>query len=123
MVDQGGIVASTECIFCRIVAGDVPAQVVREDEHTLAFRDINPQAPTHVLVIPKRHVAAVDALEDDDVELIGRVVLAARLVARQEGIARSGYRLVMNNGPAAGQTVDHLHLHVLGGRQMDWPPG
>jgi len=116
-------VASTECIFCRIAAGEIPAQVVREDEHTIAFRDINPQAPTHVLVIPKRHVPAVDALDDQDAELIGRVVLAARLVARQEGIARSGYRLVMNNGPAAGQTVDHVHMHVLGGRQMDWPPG
>ncbi len=115
--------ASTECIFCRIVAGEIPAKVVHEDEHTLAFRDINPQAPTHVLVIPKRHVPAVDALGEDDAELIGRVVLVGRLVARQEGIAGSGYRLVLNNGPAGGQTVDHVHLHVLGGRQMDWPPG
>ncbi len=115
--------ASTECIFCRIVAGEIPAKVVHEDEHTLAFRDINPQAPTHVLVIPKRHVPAVDALGEDEAELIGRVVLVGRLVARQEGIAGSGYRLVLNNGPAGGQTVDHVQLHVLGGRQMDWPPG
>ncbi|HEX7091628.1 MAG TPA: histidine triad nucleotide-binding protein [Longimicrobiales bacterium] len=115
--------ATTECIFCKIVAGELPATVVREDDHTVAFRDINPQAPTHVLVVPKRHIPAVDALEEVDAELIGRLVLAGKAVARQEGISGAGYRLVLNNGPAAGQTVDHVHLHVLGGRQMHWPPG
>jgi histidine triad (HIT) family protein len=115
--------ATTECIFCKIVAGELPATVVRQDEHTLAFRDINPQAPTHVLVVPKRHIPAVDALEEGDAELVGRLVLAAKEVARQEGISGAGYRLVFNNGPAAGQSVDHIHLHVLGGRQLHWPPG
>ena len=107
--------AEGECIFCRIVAGEVPARVVRQDEQTLAFRDINPQAPTHVLVIPKRHIRAVNDLEPADAELVGRLFLAA--------IASSGYRLVMNNGPDAGQSVDHIHLHVLGGRHLAWPPG
>jgi histidine triad (HIT) family protein len=116
-------VAEGECIFCRIVAGEVPARVVRQDEQTLAFRDINPQAPTHVLVIPKRHIRAVNDLEPADAELVGRLFLAAKEVAQQEGIASSGYRLVMNNGPDAGQSVDHIHLHVLGGRHLAWPPG
>jgi len=112
-----------ECIFCRIVAGGLPATVVREDEETVAFRDINPQAPTHVLVVPRRHIASVEALEEGDAGLVGRMVLAAREVARGEGVAASGYRLVLNVGPAAGQSVDHIHLHVLGGRPLRWPPG
>lgn len=111
------------CVFCRIAAGEVPAKVVREDEYTVAFRDINPQAPTHVLVIPRRHVESANVLAPADAELVGRLVLAARDVARAEGVAETGYRLVMNTGPAAGQSVDHIHLHVLGGRELDWPPG
>jgi histidine triad (HIT) family protein len=112
-----------DCIFCRIVAGELPAKIVREDEDTIAFRDIDPKAPTHVLVIPRRHIPSVNALMGSDAELVGRLYLSAREVAQAEGIAESGYRLVVNVGPDAGQSVDHIHLHVLGGRALDWPPG
>lgn len=115
--------ADIDCIFCRIVAGEIPAKLVREDEETIAFRDINPQAPTHVLVVPRRHVASVNALEPGDAALIGRLFLAAQAIAREQGVADAGYRLVMNAGADAGQTVDHIHLHLLGGRAMHWPPG
>lgn len=111
------------CIFCRIATGEIPAKVVREDEATIAFRDIDPKAPTHVLVIPRRHIPSVNALTGEDVELMGRLFVAAKEVAEAEGIAETGYRLVMNTGPDAGQSVDHIHLHVLGGRGLAWPPG
>lgn len=111
------------CIFCRIVAGDVPAQLVWEDDHALAFRDIDPHAPVHVLVIPRRHISSVNALAEDDAELVGRLFLGARAVALAEGVADAGYRLVMNNGTQAGQSVDHIHLHLLAGRGLAWPPG
>lgn len=113
----------SNCLFCRIVAGEVPAKIVREDEETIAFRDIQPRAPTHVLVIPKRHIASVDAMQDEDAPTVGSLYLAAREIARDEGIADSGYRLVINNGADAGQSVHHIHLHVLGGRELSWPPG
>ncbi|MBM6403583.1 HIT domain-containing protein [Phycicoccus sp. CSK15P-2] len=112
---------SPDCLFCRIVGGDVPADVVAESEHSLAFRDIEPQAPTHCLVIPRRHVATVGELADHPDELTDAVVLAAA-VAAQEGLD-DGYRLVANTGARAHQTVFHAHLHVLGGRDMTWPPG
>ena len=111
----------SDCLFCRIVAGDIPATVVWESDDYLAFRDIEPQAPTHVLVIPRRHVASLD--QADDGALLGGALLAAAEVARQEGIAASGYRTVINTNADARQTVFHLHVHVLGGRGMDWPPG
>ncbi|MEX0892636.1 MAG: histidine triad nucleotide-binding protein [Gemmatimonadota bacterium] len=111
------------CIFCKIVAGEIPAEVVWEDEEALAFRDIDPRAPTHVLVIPRRHIPAVNALEEADAALVGRLFLGARAVARAEGVADAGYRLVMNNGAGAGQSVDHIHLHLLAGRALAWPPG
>jgi len=111
------------CIFCKIVAGELPAKIVREDEETVAFRDIDPQAPVHVLVIPRKHIPSVNVLEASDAALVGRLYLAAKEVAAAEGVAQSGYRLVMNTGPNAGQSVDHIHLHVLGGRDMAWPPG
>ena len=111
------------CIFCGIVAGEVPATVVYEDDDAVAFRDLNPQAPTHVLVIPRRHIASIDAMSDGDEAMIGRVFAAAKAVAQQEGIDASGYRLVTNIGDDGGQTVGHLHVHVLGGRPMKWPPG
>lgn len=112
-----------DCIFCKIVAGDIPADIVYQDETVLAFRDLNPQAPTHALVIPRKHIATLNDLSPDDAELIGRMHLAARTVAEQDGIAESGYRTVFNCNEGAGQTVFHVHLHVLGGRRMSWPPG
>jgi histidine triad (HIT) family protein len=116
-------VANDQCIFCRIAAGEIPAQLVHEDGETVAFRDINPQAPTHILIIPRRHIPSVDALAEGDGAVVGRLCLAARSLARAEGIAESGYRLVMNHGADAGQSVDHIHLHLIGGRHMAWPPG
>lgn len=115
--------AGEDCLFCKIVAGAVPSDMVRDDEWTVAFRDIDPQAPTHVLVVPREHIPSVAALEQDQAELVGRLFLAAAEVARQEGIAASGYRLVLNEGRDALQSVAHVHLHVLGGRRLGWPPG
>ena len=112
-----------ECIFCGIATGEVPAKVVYQDDEVVAFRDLDPRAPTHVLVIPRRHIGSADELGDGDDALIGRVFAAARAVARDEGIDSSGYRLVTNVGDDAGQSVPHLHVHVLGGRRMTWPPG
>lgn len=110
-----------ECLFCRIVEGGIPADVVRETPSSLAFRDRDPQAPTHVLVIPRRHVADLGELSDHPAELADAVALA-RAVAAQEGLDR-GFRVVANTGPQAGQSVFHAHLHVLGGRDLGWPPG
>ena len=109
------------CLFCRIVRGEIPAKLVAENEHCVAFRDINPQAPTHVLVVPRTHVASLN--EATDPALVGRVALFAAEVARTEGIAERGYRTVFNTNAEAGQTVFHLHLHLLGGRSLGWPPG
>ncbi len=109
------------CLFCRIVAKEIPATVVAETDDALAIRDINPGAPVHVLVIPKKHVESL-AMASDDGEL-GRLMSLAARVAESEGVAQSGYRAVINTRQDGGQTVDHLHVHVLGGRQMNWPPG
>ncbi|MQA95866.1 MAG: HIT domain-containing protein [Streptosporangiales bacterium] len=111
------------CLFCKIVSGEVPATVVRDEERTLAFRDINPQAPTHVLVIPKAHFADAAALATVDDGLLDEVVRTAHGVAVDDGVAESGYRIVFNTGAGAGQTVFHVHAHVLGGRGLNWPPG
>jgi histidine triad (HIT) family protein len=116
-------VSEAGCIFCQIVAGEIPAEVVFRDEGLLAFKDRNPQAPTHILVIPRRHVASVNELTDADAELAGRLVVAAGKVAGEQGLVEGGYRLVLNTGDDGGQTVHHIHLHVLGGRRMTWPPG
>jgi histidine triad (HIT) family protein len=113
----------TDCLFCRMARGEIQPDVVLETDEVLAFRDINPQAPTHVLVVPKKHIATINDLTAADAELVGRLYLAAAEVARAEGIAERGYRTVMNCNAEAGQTVFHLHLHVLGGRPMGWPPG
>lgn len=110
-------------LFSKIIAREIPAQIVFEDEYLLGFKDINPQAPVHVLFIPKEEIVSADTLEDRHAELMGRLVLAARRYAREVGIADSGYRLVMNTNEDGGQTVFHLHLHLLGGRPMSWPPG
>ena len=112
----------TDCLFCRILRNEIPAKKIYEDEHTYAFEDINPQAPTHVLIIPKRHVRGLKEATPEDVELIGRCHLAAAEIARQRGI-EDGYRTVLNVGPQAGQSVFHLHVHLLGGRSLHWPPG
>ncbi len=109
------------CLFCKIVAGDIPADKVHEDEDILAFRDISPQAPVHILVIPKKHIKGPGDVTEADDQLIGRLIRQARKIAEQENIRH--YRLVFNNGEEAGQTVFHLHMHILGGRPMRWPPG
>jgi histidine triad (HIT) family protein len=110
-------------IFDRIIAREIPADIVHEDDEVLAFRDINPQAPVHVLFIPKRPIATLDAAQPSDAELIGRLVLAAAAWARREGFAEKGYRVVMNCNADGGQTVFHIHLHLLAGRALKWPPG
>ncbi len=111
------------CLFCNVLEKKIPAEIVYEDEHAVAFRDIRPVAPTHVLVVPRKHIAAIHDLTEEDVTLMGRVMLAARAVAHKEGLEPTGYRLVINDGDAAGQTVHHVHVHVLGGRNLTWPPG
>lgn len=113
---------SASCIFCRIASKEIPSAIVYEDADVLAFRDLSPQAPTHVLVIPKRHAASLDDLGDADGALLGAMLLAAKKVATAAGLTR-GYRIVTNSGADAGQSVAHVHLHVLGGRPMSWPPG
>ena len=113
----------SDCVFCKIIARQIPSKVVHEDEETFAFEDINPQAPTHVLVIPKRHVPTVSDLQASDDELVGKLHRTAARIAEQRGIAAGGYRIVLNTNRDAGQTVFHVHLHLLGGRQMHWPPG
>ncbi len=114
---------TADCAFCKIASGEIEATVVLQDGDVVAFRDLHPKAPTHVLVIPRRHVATVNDLESADAALVGKLFLAARMIARQEKIADTGYRLIVNCGAGAGQTVFHLHLHLLGGRILSWPPG
>lgn len=111
-----------DCIFCRIIRGEAPAKKVYEDERTFVFEDINPQAPTHVLIIPKKHIVGVKEAQPEDAEVIGYLHLVAAQIARERGI-EDGYRTVFNVGPRAGQSVFHLHLHLLGGRSLHWPPG
>lgn len=112
-----------DCLFCKIAAGDIPADVVAESERLIAFRDIDPQAPVHVLVIPREHVASLDAATDAHRELLGEALLLAAELARSEGVAESGYRTVVNTGDEGGQSVHHVHVHLLGGRGLTWPPG
>lgn len=113
----------TDCLFCKMVSGEIQPDVVFEDEAVLAFRDVNPQAPVHILVIPKTHVATTNELDAGNADLMGRLTLAAKQIAADEGIAERGYRMVMNCNPEAGQSVYHIHLHLMGGRPMSWPPG
>jgi histidine triad (HIT) family protein len=115
--------AAADCLFCKIVRREIPSTIVFEDEHVLAFRDVRPIAPTHILVIPKKHIVGISNATDLDTEVLGRVLLAARNVAREASLEDGGYRLVINNGADAGQSVFHLHVHVLGGRALAWPPG
>jgi histidine triad (HIT) family protein len=111
------------CLFCKIANKEIAGKILFEDELLVAFSDINPQAPTHALVIPKKHIVSLNEATPADAELLGRLVLAAQRVAREAKLADAGWRLVVNNGAHAGQSVFHVHLHVLGGRQMAWPPG
>jgi len=115
--------SNPDCLFCKIVAKTIPAKVVLENEHVVAFEDVRPMAPRHALVIPKRHITGVHDATAGDAALLGQVVLAARDAAEKLGLGESGYRLVMNQGADGGQSVFHLHCHVLGGRAMGWPPG
>ena len=123
MGDPGTRRSDPDCLFCRIVAGAIPATVVHEDEATFAFRDLEPQAPTHVLVVPRHHVPDVGALAAEAPEDAAALLRAVAAVAAQEGVAETGYRTVFNTGADAQQTVFHAHIHVLGGRSMRWPPG
>jgi len=113
----------TDCLFCRIVTKEIPAKVAFEDADVLAFHDISPQAPVHIQIIPKRHIARVCDLDKGDSPIVGKLVIAANSLAKELGIVEPGYRLVVNCNPGAGQTVYHLHLHLLGGRPLNWPPG
>lgn len=113
----------SDCIFCKIAEKKIPSTIVHEDDKAVAFDDVNPQAPTHVLVIPRKHVASIAELNEADSGLLGHLMLTGSKVAKQKGIAEGGYRLVVNTGRNGGQTVFHLHVHVLGGRPMHWPPG
>lgn len=112
-----------ECLFCKMAAREIEPDVVYEDEDVLAFRDINPQAPIHILIIPKRHISTLNDLQEQDTPLIGKLSLAAASIARQEGIAEDGYRTLINTNREGGQVVFHVHMHLMGGRRMGWPPG
>ena len=113
----------TDCLFCKIVMRETPGSIVYEDDHVLAFNDINPQAPTHVLVVPKRHIATLNDLSAGDDQIVGELVRRAAAIAKAKGISAGGFRTVFNTNREAGQTVFHIHLHLLGGRSMHWPPG
>ena len=112
-----------QCLFCQIISGELNATIVYEDEHVVAFNDINPQGPTHVLIVPRRHIASLNDLTDEDDQLVGELVRRAAAIAKKRGIANGGYRIVLNTNRDAGQTVFHIHLHLIGGRPMNWPPG
>ena len=114
---------NSNCLFCKILNGDIPADIIYESETAIAFRDLNPQAPTHVLIIPRKHIATINDITDEDQALVGGLYSAAREIAAAEGFAEEGYRAVMNCNEGAGQTVFHIHLHLLGGRALRWPPG
>lgn len=112
-----------DCLFCKIIRREIPAVFVYEDEHLFAFNDIHPQAPTHILVVPKKHIATIDEATPTDEILLGKIILSAQQIARNAGLADNGYRLVYNVNTGGGQMIYHIHLHILGGRQMTWPPG
>ena len=111
------------CLFCKIINKEIPSKIVYEDEYVLAFEDLTPQAPVHILIVPKKHISTLLDIQEEDNELIGRMFRAANAIAKEKGIAEKGFRAVMNCNREAGQTVFHIHLHLLGGRAMHWPPG
>jgi len=114
---------SDTCIFCKIIEKKIPSRIVYEDQHVFAFEDVNPQAPVHVLVVPKKHLPDIQSMAETDRELVGHLFLAAKKIATDKGLVEKGYRTVINNGAGAGQTVFHIHLHILSGRHFAWPPG
>ena len=114
---------SDACLFCRIVRGEIPAKVAAEDDLVFAFHDVDPKAPTHILIVPREHIASVDAMSAEHDMVLGRMVQVAQRLAREAGADAAGYRLVFNHGPDAGQSVAHVHLHLLAGRKLTWPPG
>jgi len=113
----------TDCLFCRLINKEIPSKLVYEDEKVLAFEDIKPQAPAHILIIPKKHLASLKEADENDQNLLGYLLLTARKIAQDKGLAESGFRLVINSGPDSGQEVYHLHVHLLAGRRFGWPPG
>lgn len=112
-----------ECLFCGIVKKEIESKIVYEDSDLLAFRDINPQAPVHLLIIPKKHISGINKLGEEDKKLVGKIYLVAKQMAQQQSVYQCGFRIVVNSGPDAGQAVPHLHFHLLGGRKLGWPPG
>ena len=116
-------VEMSDCLFCKIVSGEIPCDKIYENDKLIAFRDIDPKAPTHILVIPKKHIRSINELETSDQNLAGEILLAAKEIARIENIESSGYRTIFNTNNDGGQTVYHIHMHVMGGRQLHWPPG
>lgn len=114
---------ASECLFCRMLDGEIPSDRVFENERIYAFRDINPQAPSHILVIPRKHIASLNELDEEDTALMGELLSVGARIARQEGLADKGFRSVINTGEQSGQSVHHIHLHILGGRDLNWPPG
>ena len=112
-----------DCLFCKIAQGTIPAAIIYENNEIMAFRDLNPQAPKHLLVIPRQHIATINDAKEEHQALLGKMILGAQKIAQTEGLSETGYRLVFNINPDGGQTVYHIHLHLLGGRQMTWPPG
>jgi histidine triad (HIT) family protein len=115
--------SNESCLFCKILAGDIPAEIIYESDTAIGFRDINPKAPTHVVIIPRKHIATINDIDPDDQQVVGSLFTAAREIAAKEGHADDGYRVAMNCNEAAGQTVFHIHLHLLAGRSFSWPPG
>ncbi|MBT4317781.1 MAG: histidine triad nucleotide-binding protein [Candidatus Marinimicrobia bacterium] len=111
------------CLFCKIINGDIAAKKVYENEHIIAFNDIDPKAPIHILVIPKKHIRSINELNSSDINLAGEIILAAKKIAKDQGIDSKGFRVVFNTNDDGGQTVYHIHMHIMGGRQMQWPPG
>jgi histidine triad (HIT) family protein len=122
-INKGIEIMNRDCLFCKIVNGDINADVVFESDNVIAFNDINPQAPTHILIIPKRHIPTINDLIESDCDNLGQLFLVAASIAKKNNFSNEGYRVVMNCNSAAGQTVFHLHLHLLGGRTLMWPPG
>ncbi|WP_419419582.1 histidine triad nucleotide-binding protein [Legionella sp. D16C41] len=112
-----------DCLFCKIVQGEIKANIVYEDKNLLAFHDIHPQTPIHILIIPKKHIATINDVEDVDEQLLGQMILRAKAIAKEQQLSENGYRLIFNVNAGGGQAVYHIHLHLLGGRQMMWPPG